>query len=97
MCEQPLGDTRVNCSVVTSLHGFMSGTIHNDFIAMAMTLAMGLTNGWTSVNCMLHGRKMVPEAVREEGGYILTLSMSTGITAGVLLAIPVNYAASHWL
>lgn len=68
-----------------------AGDIHNDFAAMAATLCLGLTNGFISVNCMLHGRRMVPLDVREEAGYILTLCMSIGITLGVVLALPVNY------
>ena len=68
-----------------------AGDIHNDFAAMAATLVLGLTNGFISVNCMLHGRRMVPLDVREEAGYILTLCMSIGITLGVVLALPVNY------
>jgi len=65
--------------------------IHDDTVAMASTLALGLTNGFASVNCMLHGRAMVPPNVREEAGYILTLCMSIGITLGVLIALPLNY------
>lgn len=71
-----------------------SGVIVQDIACMVLTLALGWTNGYVSVNSWQHGRHALSKSTKEVGGYIQTLAMALGITLGVVLALATNKIAN---
>jgi equilibrative nucleoside transporter 1/2/3 len=68
------------------------GLVHSPAYAILLTCLLGATNGWASVNAFMKAQEDVEKRLAEAAGYIMINGLIVGITAGVVLAIPLHYA-----